>query len=324
MIRAERLLNPSSVPETLWQPNSNILFIPPALAKSYATVIDRNGLRSLSEMRTSEEGPVGGRTKALTDQHFAQAFDGSMARMELALLDPLLDATPTSNALILSLAGNTLCLTDAPCGSGAAAFTLLATIAELRANQVLPRLPLDILLIGAEISAPARIYAAEILSELRPSLEEQGIFVEEDFRDWDVSDPLSNTDLISKVTLKAAKASRRLLVVANFNGFLEKYGKRKQAAPQISELFRHSSGMNSVAIWLEPDMNRATGPGGLFQWLRDSTATVWNRFARKADESTEDKPVCTCSARFALPLRPHRNARVGLAVMRIDLVRADL
>ena len=76
--------------------------------------------------------------------------------MELALIDPKQAATLSSNALIGSMAGNSLCLTDAPCGAGAAAFSLLSTIAELRAQGVLPRLPLKVLLVGAELSGPAR------------------------------------------------------------------------------------------------------------------------------------------------------------------------
>jgi hypothetical protein len=323
MTQGERLLDPTVIPKTLWVPGSNTLSIPPSLAKSYAVLIDRKSLRTLSESRDPREPPVGGLTQVLTDQHFAQAFDGSVARMELALLDPLFAATLSSNALILSLAGNTLCLTDAPCGAGAAALALLSTVAELRLQRVLPRLPLDVFLVGAELSAPARSYAAAMLKEIRSSLEAQAIFVAEEFHEWDVTDPLSNTDLISRIMIKAANVSRKLLVVANFNAFLERHGKRQAAEPQIEELFRYSSGVNSVAIWVEPNMNRAIGQGGLFHWLRGLVSTPWKRFARKNDDQTDGEPVSTCSVRFVLPLRSTQTARVGLAVMRIDLVRSD-
>jgi hypothetical protein len=162
--------------------------------------------------------------------------------MELALLDPKDVLTNCSDALVGSLVGGKLCLTDAPCGAGAAAFALLSTVAELRARRVFPRQPLDVYLIGAELSQPARIYAAAILEELRPSLETQAIFVHEEFLRWDVTDLLSNTTLIQCATRKSANASRKLLVVANFNAFLERAGKRKDADPQIYELFRHASG----------------------------------------------------------------------------------
>jgi hypothetical protein len=243
--------------------------------------------------------------------------------MELAFLDPKQAAPLASDALIGKLAGGKLCLTDAPCGAGAAAFTLLSTAAELRAQQVLPRQPLDVFLIGAELSEPARMYAALMLKELRASLEAQAIFVQDEFLCWDVTDPLSNTTLIKRATIRSVNAPQRLLVVANFNAFLEREGKRKAAQLQIEELFRYASGGNSVAIWIEPDMNRATAQGGLFQWLRCQVHTAWKRFTRQNLDPTAAEPVSTCSARFRLPLRPSQTARVGLAVMRIDLVRSD-
>jgi hypothetical protein len=243
--------------------------------------------------------------------------------MELALLDPKQAAPLSSNALIGKLTGGRVCLTDTPCGAGAATFALLATVAELRAQQVLPRQPLDVFLIGAELSKPARAYAALVLEELRASLEAQAIFVQEEFLSWDVTDQLSNTALIKRATVRSANVPQRLLVVANFNAFLERDGKRKAALPQIEELFRYASGSDSVAIWIEPDMNRATGPGGLFQSITRLIRTTWRRFVKQNLDEAAPEPVSTCAARFRLPLRPSETARVGLAVMRIDLVRTD-
>ena len=105
--------------------------------------------------------------------------------------------------------------------------------------------------------------------------EAQAIFVEEVFLPWDVTDSLSNADLIRQATIKSANVCQKLLVIANFNGFLQRNGKRNDAEPQIEELFRHASGPNSVAIWIEPDMNRATAQNGLFQWLKGLVSTTW-------------------------------------------------
>ena len=318
-----RLLDPGVIPETLWTPDTEILLIPPSLSKAYVTLIDRHDLRLLSESRSPSDPPIGGPSQENTNQHFAQAFDGSVARMELALLDPKRVATLSSNALVKSMAGNTLCLTDAPCGAGAAAFAMLATIAELRSQGVLPRLPLDVFLVGAELSEPARSYAASMLHELREPLEAQAIHVEEVFLHWDVTDQLSNVDLIRHATIRSANAGQKLLVMANFNGFLQRSGKREIAQPQIEELFRHASSKNSAAIWIEPRMNRAIAEGGLFQWLKDLISTVWKRFARYSTDQTTGESVCTCTARFRPPLEPSQTVRVSMAILRIDLVRSD-
>ena len=127
-----------------------------------------------------------------------------------------------------------------------------------------------------------------------------------------------------RVTLASAGTPKRLLIVANFNGFLEKEKKRKEAQPQIEELFRHASGDNSVAIWIEPDMNRATADGGLFSWLRSLLKGPLRLFAKENHDEDDlaPKPIYTSSAQFRLPLNPSETARVRLAVMSFNLVRS--
>ncbi|MGR9013754.1 MAG: hypothetical protein ACU83U_08930, partial [Gammaproteobacteria bacterium] len=289
--RTPRLLDPKLIPNSLWDAENSVLLLPPALVNAYVTLINRHDLQDLANLRDSKNPPTGGLTQEKTDEHFAQAFDGSVARAQLALLDPKCDAVLSSNAYIQSLAGNKLSLTDAPCGAGAAAFSFLANIAELRARGVLPRQPLDVYLIGAELSDPARAYAQLLLAELCVELEKQAIFVEAEFISWDVTNSLNNTDLIKKMTLVSKDHPRRLLVVANFNGLLEKDQKWKKAEPQFNELFRHASGKNSVALWIEPDMNRSTNNGGLFHKLREKFANAWSKFIQEC--SDRNKPVLT-------------------------------
>ncbi len=320
--RKSRLLETKLIPDSLWDAENSILLLPPSLVKAYATLINRHDLQELAVSRDSKNPPTGGLTQEKTDEHFAQAFDGSVARAQLALLDPKCDAVPSSNAYIQCLAGNKLSLTDAPCGAGAAAFSFLANIAELRAKGVLPRQPLDVCLIGAELLEPARVYAQLLLNELCLELETQAIFVEAEFISWDVTESLSNTDLITRMTLASGTHPQRLLIIANFNGFLEKEKKRSEAEPQFNELFRHASGKNSVALWIEPDMNRATSNGGLFHWLRNKIAnTKWGKFIKELSDNIE--PVLTSSAEFQLPLALDETATVRLAVMPLSLERTE-
>lgn len=319
--REPRLLDPKLIPDSLWNAENSILLLPPALVKAYVSLINRHDLQELANSRDSKKPPTGGSTQEETDEHFAQAFDGSVARAQLALLDPNCDTVLSSNVYIQSLAGNKLSLTDAPCGAGAAAFSFLANIAELRAQGVLPRQPLDVYLIGAEFSDQARVYAQSLLDELCAELEKQAIFVEAEFISWDVTEPLSNTDLIKKMTLASVTHTRRLLIVANFNDFLVREKKMKVAEAQLNELFRHASGKNSVALWIEPNMNRATSDWGLFKVLRDKLANVWRKFIQELSDNNE--PVLTSSAKFQLPLKPDETATVRLAVMPLSLERTE-
>ncbi|MCE5310142.1 MAG: hypothetical protein LLG20_21105 [Acidobacteriales bacterium] len=318
-----RLVDPRCIPETLWDHRSGTLKLPQALAQVYIDLIDSKGIRSLALSRSPGEHPVGGISQEQTDKHFAQAFDGSAARMELAVLDPMDATSPSSNELIRSVLGHHVCIIEAPCGAGATAFSLLATIAELRAQRVLPRLPLDVVLIGADFSTYARDYAREVLGHMATTLEEQAVFVKGEFVPWDVTDKMSNTDLIQTITLRSARVNRRLLVVANFNGFLERNGNRKRSQAQLEELFRHVSGEGSFAIWIEPCMNRAIANGGLLRWICTLLGTSWKRFVRILGVNVSDDPIRTCFSHFKIPIDPDHTARVGLAIIGMQLSRSE-
>jgi hypothetical protein len=317
------LLPSELLPDTLWDEKSEQLLLPPVLSGIYKLLIERHKLQNLANSRDPRAPPVGGLDQEKTDQHFAQAFDGSIARVQLALLDPKSEVSDTSNTFINCLLGNKLAITDAPCGAGAAAFALLANIAELRAQNVLPRQPLEVVLIGAELSAPARVYAQEIFNELRPKLEAQAVFVTAEFLEWDVTCSISNTELVQRITLVSNGHLKRLLVIANFNGFLERDGKRKAAQKQLEELFRHAStDKNSRAVWIEPRMNRVTDNGKLFPWLQGLFQEAWRRFARIISVGESESFFKTSSAKFQLPLQANEAAEVRLAVMPIDLLRS--
>jgi hypothetical protein len=313
---SERLLKPDLLPLSLWQSANDLLFISPALSELYCGTIDEFGLRELSGQRNSEDGPVGGLTKEKTYEHFAQAFDGSVARVQLAVLDPKNQVGKCSNAFMSQLSGGKLLITDAPSGCGAATFSFLSAVAELRRCGIIPREPLDVTLIGAEISEPARELAHLMLMRLKPKLAEQAINVDAEFCDWDVTNDVSNTKLIKKMITAFQHNPKRLLIVANFSGFLKI--KRKEAEKQILELLRYSSEENSFGVWIEPQKNDATQPGGLFGWLSEKIDTVLKKFIKKKDLELGITHFKTSSL-FVLPLESPNSVVVRLAVNALEL-----
>lgn len=316
-----RLLPSEHLPDAVWIRKSETLRLPSSLAMAYGSHIDRLGLRASATTRQKNGGPVGGLTKESADQHFAQAFDGSAARAMLAVLDPKSELGSTSDLFIQSTAGASLALTDAPCGAAAAALAFLTVVAELRAHSVLPRLPLDVKFVGGELSPHAVAHAQKLFQELHDELETQAIFVDCQFHSWNVLDRISTADLVKASTLHGAPCTSKLLVIANFNGFLVKEGKQKEAQPQLDEILRYASGKQSLAIWIEPEMNRATGSGGLFSWLFGLLNGRWSLFAKSDPSATKDAPGFSSVARFQLPLQPTQVSRLTLAVMPIDLTR---
>ena len=245
-----------------------------------------------------------------------------MAPSRLIILDRDGVLNFDSDAFIKSTAGTTLALTDAPCGAGAAALAFLTVVAELRAHGVLPRLPLEVKFVGGELSPHAVEHATQLFEELRGDLEAQAIFVDKQFHSWDVLDRLSTSDLIKASTVHGASCSSKLLVIANFNGFLVKERKQKEAQPQLDELLRHASGPQSLAVWIEPEMNRATASGGIFSWLFGLLEGGWRLFAKADPTATKEVPSFTSVADFRLPLQPTQVFRVTLAVMPMDLTRS--
>lgn len=315
-----RLVPPHLLPPTLWDASGSTIQLPPALSEHYVDLLEELNLLEMASTREPGDSPVGGLSQEDTDRHLAQAFDGSVARAQLALLDPCNHLPKLPDMLVKCLAGNDLCIVDSPSGAGAASLAFLCTIAELRASAVLPRQPLNILLLAGELSKPARAYCGEFVKRLQPALAEQGIFVTPEYQEWDVTNDVSNTQLIQRMN-EHSRSRKTLVVVANFNGFLERDNKRKVAEPRLAELFRHSAvgamGNGNAVIWIEPGQKKVTAPGGTFSWLTDLCQKSWRAFARVIP--IDGSIHFSSSARFQHPLVADLTPRVNLTIMPINL-----
>ena len=314
----ERLLEPANIPITLWNNAIGALNLPKNLAEIYVNIVESRGLRILSEAKSGEDGPVGGIDRLSTETHFAQAFDGSVARALLAVLDPKSEVGSTSNNFIRVTAGCDLVLTDAPCGAGAASFAFLSVLAELREQGVLPRQILNVKLVAAELSEFAHEYFEALFLQLQPKLAEQAIFVEFELIKWDVTCGISTSDLVKASVRASNKRCSQMLVIANFNGFLMQSGMLKVAKPQLSELFRYATGEDSFAVWIEPNMKRATRADGLLPMIYGVYDGLLKLLGFGDKELSPLKPIYQTEAKFTLPLQPTSTANVRLAVLPMD------
>ena len=259
-------------------------------------------------------------TKAETDKHFAQQFCGSVARSQLALLDPHDQVRHVADAFATLLAGGKMALLDLPSGAGALSLGLLCTIAELRSRGVLPRHPLDITIIGGEISAAARSYADKLFRRVVPDLARQAIFVNQTQVHWDACDKVDTTRLLQRFLGTCAETDRKVVAISNFSAFLSQHGKQKQVFPQLEDVFQFSSGANSSAIWIEPQLNGATATGGVFTWVVKQLREKLTRFVNLVRGSdSHDKDASETEADFVPPMTPNIAVRVRLAVLRFEL-----
>lgn len=307
-----------ALPESLWDPSEKLLRLPRPLIAAYSAVIDACGLREMSQETDRMAKIAGGVTEEDVNRHFAHRFDGSVARAQLALLDPTGECSAVATALLGCFLGQPTVLADCPQGAGAASLSLLCSIAQLRKDSVLPREELSVAIVGGEIAEHARELARLLFDRIREELEAQAIFVELESIRWDATDKMSTTDLVKLVDSSAPKAVRRLILVANFSDFLSKSGKMQAVEPNLEEVMRHAAGEGSVAVWIEPQTNEAVSEGGVL--------THVGRFFLKilkllSGGTVEIEPVLTATADYERALRPGRRKTVRLAVRKLDLNR---
>lgn len=296
---------------SLW--DGNRILLPEAIKAAYSSVLSASGLLDVALAPRPDPPPIGGLSQGQTDEHFCHAFDGSLARVQLALLDPHGTAPVTSATLRAFLAGGDVCLVDVPCGAGAGALALLGAVAHFRNLSILPRHPLNVRLLWGEISQPAIGYAITLLSMLKDEFESQGIFVTVESFNWDVLDQLSNMELVERIVLAKTSTPQILLVVCNFSGFLERSKKWNQALPGLDMLFKFCSGDLNAAIWLEPDQRSVEL--GLFERIRRFIGERLQFTGFKIPGGASE----SCNARFASPLKEDSSPRVNLRVLPLDL-----
>lgn len=320
-MKPARLIPSAELPESLWRKETKCVLLPPNLVSAWQHLLEAEGLLEQA-LQPTPENLIGGESKEVTDDHLAWRFTGSSARVQMAMLDPLDNLDLVADAFAKTFSGGRVFLADLPCGSGAAVLTILCTIAELRRSRRIPRSPLYLTVLGGELSEFARAYANKAIGSLVESLQREGIFVNAEFLHWNACDKFSNADLIKELTLRSAGCAARMLVLANFSGFLQSSGKWDAAKAQFDALFLHSRDENSCAIWIEPLTNNVTKTGGgffdrLINWFKKQ----FGELPQTISLAGEDKqPIYGASeAHTQHPLRPEHSFRSNLAVVRFDL-----
>lgn len=216
-----RLIQKIDIPTTLFDQAGQILHLPPQLVAKWVDLLNTHSLLERAKL-VPPEGAYGGIGKEETDDHLAWRFTGSSARVMLAVLDPKEELLEVADAFAQIFSGNRVFLVDIPSGSGAVTVAILTIFAELRKQGRVPRIPLEVVVIGGEISPYGRSYFTEILNSLKDELSSQAIQITFEAIDWNVCDKFSNTELIKRLTLQSQNCTSRLLVLANFSAFLQK------------------------------------------------------------------------------------------------------
>lgn len=307
---ADRILSPEDIPKSLWN-GDNLLYLPLALRDVYLkTLISRDKLEEAR--KDSPQGSIGGETQEVTDLHFAHSFDGSCARVELAVLDPKDELRKASDFFIQAFSGGRVRLLDIPCGCGAASAALLTTISELRRQNVLPREPLEVAITGGDKSDPARNYADLVLGELKESLRNQGIFVSVSLHPWDVMNAASTTTLLDQ-WLSNQDCEKFFLLIANFSGVLGDEGKIKKAKERLGEVIRWTGARKSTIAWIEPQTRKARRMS-----VNKVLGRVFDLLTNWSYEATDPSDELTSEAMYAHPVSKDKVPKVRLLLYRME------
>ncbi len=317
----ERFIDPDKIPPSLWQKETKKLLLPHILVDLWKGLLGKNGLLKQAE-NIAPSNLTGGISKKDTDNHLAWRYNGSCARVLLSLIDPNRNLSKISDAYASAFAGERVLLTDLPCGSGPAIITILCTLFELRKAGVLPRHPLNIKVLGGEISPTAREYLTEQLVEIKNVLEEQAIWIEFDIVEWDTLCKISTANLIKKINRMEQNFDFKVLMLSNFSGFLQNSGKWKKANLQFENIFLHYRDTNSIAIWIEPQKNGVIPFfDRVVKWFKSTFKALLDTEAINDEENwygrasancvqpikKGDFPVNLTVARFNLPLEKKMN-----------------
>ena len=310
----KRLIQKEDLPQSLWCENTKVMSLPLLLVNLWKDLLAKNDLQELAK-RPAPKGFEGGMSKDETDKHLAWRYNGSCGRIILSLLDPKEQLDKVSDAYASIFAGDKVFLADLPSGSGAAIVSILTTLSELRSQNVIPRMPLTIVIVAGEISETARRYLKEQLDTLSPLLKEQAIWIEYKILDWNVLDSISTADLIRELTLQSQNCYSRLLLLSNFTGFLEGEGKWKEAKPQFDNLFIHSRDRLSASIWIEPQKKNVLG---FSLRIKNWFTTLFNKTSSFKPYLNEDDWYAQADVKFRQPIK-EGIFHVRLTVMKFDL-----
>lgn len=312
-----QLVRRDDIPEQLWCSSSSTIRLPPLLVTAWRDLLETRGLLARATEPTPEN-LVGGVTEKASKDHLVWRFTGSSARVSMLMLDPKGKLDNISDAFHQTFSGNRVFIADIPAGAGAAILTVLTTLAELRKQECIPRNPLTVAILAGELSDFSRDYAKSMLEKVKKDLADQAINIEFHLRPWDALNKFSTSNLVRDMTVHSQDASARMVVLANFSGFLNSSTNWKKAQPQFEEIFRHSTDeIFSTAIWIEPGKNDVTSESGFFgkltKWFKDHFHAVFVK-----GSSSEEMSFASSTSQFKHPLKD-RAIRSNLTVVRFDL-----
>jgi hypothetical protein len=162
-----------SLPPSVW--SSGVLYLPKPLTDAHKDILNDNGwMQSYQPTGGKEQG---GQSPKDAKDHLVNRFLNSSARMQFVCADPLDEQTAVRNMVLDQLGDGNIFLLDLAAGNGAGTLALLSFLCELRIQRSIPKLPLNVSIVGVDYSENALEFYANLLERLTPWLSSAGIYV---------------------------------------------------------------------------------------------------------------------------------------------------
>jgi len=243
-----RILPTSDIPTEIWQDNT--LHMPASLASCYDLNLNKHSAMPIALDPQDPGGFVGGPTPQDTLQHFARRYGVGSCRIESLVIDPREAFQDIPDFVIAGLAGGDVAILDVACGCGAVGASLLSTIAVLRKNRKLPKLPLNVTVVGGDCSDLALQIYTDMMVDLVPVLDEVGINLNLIPVKWKAEASYTTAEMLDILMKKTTSKEEYFVYVANFSGALDKH--YSSFRDSIHHIFDRTSNTNCTVLWVEP------------------------------------------------------------------------
>lgn len=240
------------LPRSIWK--DDILYLPQPLVDAHHKQLMAGGWMDDYFAECSSSGAVGGTSKRDAEKHFITRFLNSAARAQYVCADPTDSQTDIRDMILDQLADGHIFILDLAAGNGAGTLAILGLLCELRAENCVPKLPLNVHIFGVDYSPDALLLYQQTLSEVNAWLAGMGIAVELD--SWpcdlkivgDFSEILENFfDDSKKLGVKRFLCVLSAISGLGKDGLEEIHKSLETAAIRLSHKGRESSW-----LWIEP------------------------------------------------------------------------
>lgn len=164
---------------------------------------------------------------------------------------------------------------DIPCGTGAGSCGLVATLIELRASNVMPRLPLSLSVLGGDFAERAREICGQMLADLEQPALAEGIRLRFSVAEWNATQTDVTAKLVDEWFAQSQDAEEFVVLVSNFSGHLKNAATFSDFSPCLEHVLARLHGKRATLLCIEPEMKQAES---VFQRLKQFFSTLLDRF----------------------------------------------